>query len=417
MASSEELLRAVQLATRTLSGSGRIDDLLPSVLSICVEAVGASGGTIYLHDDINKSLVFRHVLPESVREKIQFGNIPEDFGVAGECFQTRRTIISNFLPKERDNEIEQQTGVSAQSMITVPLMMQDEAPIGVVQLINKLDGDFDESDATVLDTVSAVSTLAYLNSKLADEATRASTLLGMGKVSHDIGNLAASLYANITFSEFSITSLKAASEGQEKLTPHVEAVDEMMVDLKKSVDRIVGYSRLISDLSANRQLRPNKALAPLGETIELAASYLESEARNNGVEIRYDIQPDGPPWEFDDQFIFRIVQNLVGNAIKAVRESQPSAAVDSEKPIGFVEVGYHYGDGKHVLSVQDSGAGMTREVADRILAGSARSMWQSSGGSGWGTKIVLELVASHGGTVEIESELGIGSKFRAVFPA
>src|SRR4051812_8475163 len=50
METNDQLIRAVQVATKKLASSGKFDVLLKDVLSICVEAVGASGGTIYLHD-------------------------------------------------------------------------------------------------------------------------------------------------------------------------------------------------------------------------------------------------------------------------------------------------------------------------------------------------------------------------------
>lgn len=422
MASSEELLRAVQLATRTLSGSGHIDTLLQDVLAICVQAVGASGGTIYLHDDRNSALIFRHVLPEEVRAKLQFENIPDDYGVAGQAFTTRQTIISEFEPKpeEQLNRIEEQTGVQVRTMITLPLQMQDVPPIGVVQLINKIDGKFDEEDVTVLDTVAAVATMAYLNARLTDEATRASTLLGMGKVSHDIGNLAASLHATIAITEMTgktvCDGLNQAGESQQLLTM-MESLQDSIGMLKSSVDRIVGYSRLISDLSAGRQPRPSMELAPLGETIQGSASFLESNARANGIELHYEIDHSAPPSLHDPQFIFRIVQNLVGNAIKAVSETHTGEDVfEDGRTIGSVTVKYRFTNGTHVIEVNDSGPGMPKEVAEGILAGTARSQWVKGSGSGWGTKIVLELAATHDGTVEIDSEPGKGTTFRISIP-
>jgi signal transduction histidine kinase len=59
---------------------------------------------------------------------------------------------------------------------------------------------------------------------------------------------------------------------------------------------------------------------------------------------------------------------------------------------------------------------MSREIAERILAGDARSQWDKSSGSGWGTKIVLELAATHNAKVSIDSEPGKGSTFRVAFP-
>ncbi|HRK22640.1 MAG TPA: ATP-binding protein [Fimbriimonadaceae bacterium] len=426
MDTNERLLSAVQLAARRLASTGHIDTVLRDVLGICVEAVGAAGGTIYLHDAHNKRLTFRYVLPEEVRDKLPFEDIADDYGVAGQVFQSRETVITDFpqVPDEQRNSIESATGVHVRTMITTPLMMENEEPIGVVQVINKLDGKFTEGDVAVLDTVAAVSTMAYHNFRLSDEMNRASTLLGMGKVSHDIGNLAASLYANISFSEMAMGGLRehmTQAKADETCMLYAENLDGMMGELKSSVDRIVGYSRLVSDLSAGRELRPNKKLAPLAETIQTSAAYLETEGRKNMVGLRYDIQEDAPALLHDELYLFRIVQNLVGNAIKAVRETIPDdwhakLGGDEDALLGEVTVRYRYEPGWHFVEVQDSGPGMSRATADAILAGSARSKWDKGGGSGWGTKIVLELAATHSARVEIDSEPGKGATFRVAFP-
>ena len=424
MASHEQLIRAVQSATRKLASSGTPDVLLKDVLAICVEAVGASGGTIYLHDAANKRLKFQHVLPEEVADKLPVKDMADDYGMAGEAFQTSKTQIREFAPKPEPSEFEKATGVIVRNMIAVPLNMESEQPIGVVQLLNKKMGSFDETDSAVLDTVAAVSTMAIINWRLTEEATRASTLLGMGKVSHDIGNLAASLYSTISFSELASQGLVEyvkTHQGDETLNTYVDMLDGFSADLKNSVDRIVGYSRLISDLSAGRELRPNKKTGSMAETIEHAAAYLESEGRKNHVELLYEIQTDAPPLCHDELYVFRIVQNLVGNGIKAVRESIPdewkSTIGEGEGAIfGVVTVRYRYEAPMHIVEVQDSGPGMSDAVRRQILTGTARSQWDKGSGSGWGTKIVLELAATHDAKVSIDSEPGKGSCFRVAFP-
>jgi signal transduction histidine kinase len=427
MATDDRLIQAVQRATRKLASSGNFNVLMRDVLAICVEAVGASGGTIYLHDAPSNRLRFQHVVPEDVADKLPTKDMPDDFGMAGEAFQSRQTVRRDFpdKPKEAWNSFEQATGVLVRNMVAAPLMIEDETPIGVVQLINKIEGDFADSDCAVLDIVSSVSTMAYLNFRLTEESTRASTLLGMGKVSHDIGNLAASLYANLGFSEMAMQGLReqlALGEENPEVTAYLDTLDPMFGDLQSSVDRIVGYSRLISDMSAGRELRPNKKLAPMAGTIQTSAAYLETEGRANHVAIRYDIDEDAPPTYHDELYIFRIVQNLVGNAIKAVKEVLPEdwhviGQYEEDAAIyGEVLVRYCFGGESHIIDVRDCGPGMTRETANRILSGNARSQWDKAGGSGWGTKIVLELAATHDGVVSIDSEPGEGATFRVVFP-
>ena len=418
------LIRAVQLATHTLSSHGEFDTLLKRVLKICVEAVGAAGGTIYLHDPSTSRLVFQHVEPPEVEPKLPMKDIADDFGMAGAAFQQKRTMLREIpeRPESELNPFELATGIIVRSMVATPLMMEQEDPIGVVQLLNKNGGPFSETDGRVLDTIAAVATMAYHNYRLSEESARASTLLGMGKVSHDIGNLAASLYASLSFSEMAIDCLKESLAGHslpDEAQENLVCLDPMVDDLKKSVDRIVGYSRLISDMSAGRELRPNFVLGSIAATIQMGAAYLESESRSKHIALLYDIAENAPETHFDDLFVFRIVQNLVGNSVKAVYEVIPDELIDQDledETYGSVTVIYRYEGEEHIFEVTDTGPGMTKEIALRILSGNARSQWSKAGGSGWGTKIVLELAASHGGTVEIDSEIGQGSTFRVRMP-
>src|ERR1043166_1372577 len=133
METNDQLIRAVQVATRKLASSGNFDLLLKDVLFICVEAVGASGGTIYLHDPAGHRLRFRHVLPEEIEDKLPQKDVPDDFGRVGQAFQTRQTICSEFpaKPESDPTAFELATGVPTRSIVSVPLMMEDEEPIGV----------------------------------------------------------------------------------------------------------------------------------------------------------------------------------------------------------------------------------------------------------------------------------------------
>lgn len=420
MERDERLIRAVQSATRRLTASGRYDELMRDVLTMAVEAVGASGGTIYLHDPASRRLRFQHVVPAEIKSRLPMLDIADDFGVAGAAFGGRQTVCRDFpeKPECEWNAFERATGVPVRSIVATPLTMEGEEPIGIVQLLNKEGGVFDGTDCAVLDTLAAVATMAYHNARLTEESQRAGTLLGMGKVSHDIGNLAASLHATVSVGEYALGELK--EHLRDEADPHALAMIDMLsptfIDLDRSVDRIVGYSRLISDMSAGRTLRPNLVTAPIGPTVKQSAAYLESDGRARGVLLQYQIH-EGPPRAHDELYVFRIVQNLVGNAIKAVRETTDDAASESPEGVnGTVTVTYRYEADDHLIEVRDTGPGMAREVADRILSGNARSEWGKTGGSGWGTKIVLELTRSHDGEVEIETAPGEGALFRVRLP-
>jgi signal transduction histidine kinase len=414
---NERLIQAVQRATRKLVSSGNFDLLMKDVLAICVEAVGASGGTIYVHDAETKRLRFQHVLPESVNRRLPANDIPEDYGMAGEAFTTHQTICREFPPKPANErtEFEISTGVTVHSMVATPLTMENETPIGVVQLLNKREGVFTLTDCAVLDTIAAVATMAFMNYRLTEESVRASSLLGMGKVAHDIGNLAASLSANLNFSDLAVVGLQQRlPKGDEGIDLYMDSLVDTLGDLRLSADGILGYSRLMSDISAGRQLRPNMVSARMSETVRSAAEHLEPEARASDIQMRYEIDADAPATLHDPLFVNRIVQNLVGNAIKAVKETD----LEQEKSdvLGEVCVRYCFANGIHVIEVADTGPGIPPETIQRILSGNARSQWERASGSGWGTKIVLELAASHNAKLSIDSDIGQGSTFRVEIP-
>lgn len=420
MENRDHLIRAVQTAAHKLSGAGPFDGMMREVLALCIDAVEASGGTLYIHDAPAKRLRFSQVLPVEVEAKLPMRDIADDYGMAGEAFQTRR-IVCKTLPERAEsewNDFERSLGVPVRSMVAVPLTIEGEEPLGVVQLINKTDGGFTDNDCAVLDTVASVATMAYRNARLSDEWARASSLLGMGKVSHDIGNLSASMYAHLSVADMVMDALNAHHQGtppDPKVQMYLETLAPTLQDLKETVDRVVGYSHLISDMSAGRPLRPEMIVAPLAETIHTSAGYLEADGRANHVAIRYELDEDAPATLHDPLFLFRIVQNLVTNAIKAVKETMPEGPSEHVF-LGEVLVRYCFSHDQHVIEVHDTGPGMTGEVARRILSGNARSMWDKASGSGWGTKIVLELAATHTGRVEIDSAPGEGATFRVILP-
>jgi signal transduction histidine kinase len=404
-------MTAVHMATQKLSSSSSVDETLREVLHLCAEAVGAEAGTIYIHDPDRHCLEFRHVLPEDVRDRLPGQDIPDTFGTAGRAFQRREPVItlSADAKAEPMSEIEKATAVEVRTMLTAPLAVPEHDPIGVVQLINKTSGEFDQRDLEILETVGAVSAMAYINANLTEQAKRMATLMGMGKVSHDIGNLASALHSNLAY----LSALLGFEPGTLP-TSNSHMLKEACDDMSGAISRIVSYSHLMSDLSAGKPVRPTLESGIMTKCVADAASYLEPEGRKHGVKILYEIDRGCETCMFDRQFVFRIVQNLVGNAIKAVRDANSDRG---DSASGTVIVRCKATPGGYTIEVQDSGKGIPEAAIRRILAGNAISQWDKSGGSGWGTKIVLELAAALGGKMEIQSEPGTGATFRVFIPS
>ena len=146
---------------------------------------------------------------------------------------------------------------------------------------------------------------------------------------------------------------------------------------------------------------------------ERQVEQLRSAAERRGIALSVDV-PEGPlPVWFDAEKMERVVVNLLSNALKHTPEG------------GTIRVRVAREDEEAVLSVRDSGKGLTPDVlaivfdrfasGDRVPGGEAsRGVGQAS--TGIGLALVKEIVERHGGRVEAASEPGFGAEFTVRLP-
>jgi two-component system phosphate regulon sensor histidine kinase PhoR len=108
-----------------------------------------------------------------------------------------------------------------------------------------------------------------------------------------------------------------------------------------------------------------------------------------------------------EQEIHSIFSNLISNAVKYT------------PPEGRIDIRWWVDAAGGHFSVRDTGVGIAREHLPRITERFYRvdpGRARSTGGSGLGLAIVKHALQRHGGTLEIESEEGVGSRFTCHFP-
>jgi len=118
------------------------------------------------------------------------------------------------------------------------------------------------------------------------------------------------------------------------------------------------------------------------------------------------VDPHVPLVDADEDRIQQILFNLVGNAIKFT-------------PGGAVEVSAQVRGDWLDLTVADTGIGIDRERFGAIFESFSQgdgSVAREQGGTGLGLAITKQLVELHGGTITLESEVGVGSRFTFCLP-
>ncbi len=140
----------------------------------------------------------------------------------------------------------------------------------------------------------------------------------------------------------------------------------------------------------------------LAEVVEEVVDFFNPTARAANIEIKTFLPSDLPAAILDADLFKQALLNLLLNAQQAMPDGGEIT----------LQAGAE-GDGV-TLSVIDTGKGMTPEVAAKVF----RPFFSTRpGGTGLGLATTRKIVEAHGGAIEVQSEVGRGSKFTLRLPA
>ncbi len=150
----------------------------------------------------------------------------------------------------------------------------------------------------------------------------------------------------------------------------------------------------------------------LNKVVSAAVRLMMPKAGEHGNELVLDIRPDVPTNVVGDPGRLRqVITNLVSNATKFTHEGEVVVTVTSEGER----------DGKPLIrfAVRDTGIGIAPDVQKTIFdefTQADSSITRKYGGTGLGLAISRRLTGIMGGSLELESTLGVGSTFFFVLP-
>ncbi len=418
-------LAAIRKITTALSLHTDLDELIKQTLEVSLTTVGASDGSVLLYDEERDELVFRYVVGEKADELTGLG-IATTRGICGEVYTSGKARTSEDVSKEKSHArwVEERIQYKTRNMVTVPLQSMEGSPIGVMQILNKQEGSFDEEDLGLLTIMGQQAALAIETFRLHEQARLAVVVNLMGDISHDIKNLVtpvqtcaqsldmmlAEMYEQLdqVFSEHNghNEALARVRQATDFLREFYPEATEMFLDGAMQVQERV---REIADCVKGIVAEPQFELRNVNDTISRAVRPLAMVAKRNGVAIRTDELGDVPEIPVDEKQIYNAIYNLVNNAIP---ETPAGGEVAVRTALGgageFPEGGYLQ------IQVADTGGGMPEHVREKLFTDDVVST--KPGGTGLGTRIVKNVVDAHGGVIWVDSEEGKGTTFTVRLP-
>jgi signal transduction histidine kinase len=195
---------------------------------------------------------------------------------------------------------------------------------------------------------------------------------------------------------------------------HVEALREGLADdleaRTASLDVIAAEAgrleRLVGDVLDLAKL-DTRRFTVLREEVDMARlldrahAVFAEEAKRRGIDYEQKAESE-PVIVSDGDRVLQIITNLLANAFRWTPDG------------GRVDLRLHSANGRIHVAVEDTGPGIGPEEQERIF----RPFWTHDGkGTGLGLAIAKELALALGGRIELDSQIGRGSRFELVLPA
>ncbi|HWP31151.1 MAG TPA: ATP-binding protein [Fimbriimonadales bacterium] len=184
-----------------------------------------------------------------------------------------------------------------------------------------------------------------------------------------------------------------------------ETKERYLQNIISEVDRLTNLADDLLVLSYAESRPIKKSEVNFSELVREVVSKTERQIQEKGLKLFFEA-PESLMVEGEAEQLVQVVSNLLSNAVRYTLE-------------GSITVRVYPSDNEVVLEVKDTGIGISSEHLPRIFerfyrVDRARS--RETGGTGLGLSIVRHIVESHGGKVEVESELNVGSTFRVRLP-
>ena len=179
-----------------------------------------------------------------------------------------------------------------------------------------------------------------------------------------------------------------------------EASLAVVAEETERLGRLVGDVLDLAKLDAHRFTVLTEEV-DMGRLCDRAYSTFAEEARRRGIDYTSRAEAE-PVIVSDGDRVLQIISNLLANAFRWTPDG------------GRIDLALASANGSGTVDVADSGPGIRAEERERIF----RPFWSHDGrGTGLGLPIARELAVALGGRIELETEVGEGSRFRLVLPA
>jgi len=277
--------------------------------------------------------------------------------------------------------------------LAVPLIDRMGRNIGLIQVSDKIDGDFSEQDEAILVQLASIAANGFENARLyhslQEQDRRKDEFLAM--LAHELRNPLAPISA-------AAAMLKLGTASEERIQRSSDVIGRQVRHLTSLIDDLLDVSRVTRGL-----IKLNRTLLDPMAIIASAVEQSQPLMAARGHHLLIEGDAGGARVSGDANRLVQAFANLLNNAAKYTPNGGNIA----------LKVAHHLDT--VVISVHDNGSGIKAELLPVIFdlfTQAERTPDRTQGGLGIGLALVKTIILLHGGQVSAHSEgLGAGSVF------
>jgi len=371
-----------------------LDRLSEALVKDVASTIGMKYCNFMIYDEEGKSYFIKANAGFKEGEKIEEFFFKEE-GPLVSYLKKQKTIAIKEVLKiqppspERDPIVKEMDKVKA--AVSVPLYIDDELK-GILNLGDKVSGEmYNRQDLEILSQIARDAEVMFRYSFFNYEQS-----LLVYRYSHD---LCTPLDPVQTY----LYLMQQGKLNEEEKQKYLEIVRKNVDFVAQGLSDMYQLSQMAYDHIRKKFVFGHFNITEMTNRI---VGDFTSEAKKKDIYLRFSRKKQIPLAYGHEQSIERLVRNLIQNGIKFTHKGGVEISLSSEKE-------------DIRIKVSDTGPGIPKKDLSKIFNPffKTKGRDQIAEGSGLGLTIVREIVALHGGEINVESEVGKGTTFAVLLPA
>lgn len=396
-----KLARLVDIS-RELNSKTNVTDLLTHIIQEAAALTQAEAASILLLDPRTRQLHFK-AASSVMSPGMADTPVPLDNSIAGAVLQANKPMIIADVSRDSrwNRNIDRAINFHTNSILGVP-MHDVERPVGVLEALNKQNGEFTAEDVELLSILADIAGVAVERARLIEELRQAYAELNeldqlktnfIALASHELRTPLSIILGYVSF---------LREEAGSNMAQQMDSVLQAAVRLRSLIQDMLNFQ--YADAG---EMALELTTVDFVELVRDMAADRDETAVAKQQTITIDL-PSEQLWVTVDPSVMEVVvNNLLDNAIKFTPEG------------GQIHIRVREHGPEVWLAVEDNGVGVPQDKLERIFKRFYQvehPLRRRFEGMGLGLALAKELVELHNGRIWVESDEAKGSTFFVALP-